>query len=205
MVFKASVFRDTMKYKLLLWAILALPLALRAGDFDGDGIEDTEDNCIEVVNPEQRDTDRDGFGNICDPDFNQNNIVDPADFSLLKQRFGQTGFPDQDLNGNGIVDPVDFSLLKQRLGHAPGPSGVRSVSLSWEAPTQNEDGTVLTNLDDYKVLYGPLTGYYPNEVLTGLVTDYELILPRGEWFFVVRAINTGGTESQNSNEASKLL
>jgi hypothetical protein len=195
-----------MKYILLLCVILlSIPLALRAQDFDGDGIEDTLDNCIEVANPNQRDTDTDGFGNICDPDFNQNNIVDPVDFSLLKSRFGQFGWPDQDLNGNGIVDPVDFSLLKQRLGQAPGPSGVRSVSLSWTAPTQNEDGSPLTDLDDYKVLYGPLTGYYPNEVLTGLVTDYELILPRGEWFFVVRAVNTQGTESQDSNEATKLL
>ena len=73
---------------------------------------------------DQRNTDGDGFGNLCDPDFNGNGVVDPADFSLLKSRFGQSGFPDQDLNGNGVVDPFDFSLLKSKFGQPPGPSGI---------------------------------------------------------------------------------
>ena len=102
-------------------------------DVDGDGIADSEDNCIEVPNgplsPDsgdhsQRDTDNDLYGNACDPDFNGNGIVDAADFSLLKARFGRPGFPDQDLNGNGIVDPADFSYLKSNFGQSPGPSGL---------------------------------------------------------------------------------
>ncbi len=102
-------------------------------DTDADGVTDALDNCTLVPNglndmatagPFQNDTDVDGYGNICDPDFNGNGIVDPVDFSLLKQQFGQTGFPDQDLNGNGIVDPSDFSLLKTMFGQPPGPSGI---------------------------------------------------------------------------------
>jgi hypothetical protein len=102
-------------------------------DRDNDGVDDDVDNCLEIPNgpndtatagPSQNDTDGDDFGNICDPDFNGNGIVDPSDFSLLKSRFGQPGFPDQDLNGNGIVDPSDFSLLKTMFGRPPGPSGV---------------------------------------------------------------------------------
>ena len=102
-------------------------------DRDNDGVDDDVDNCLEIPNgpndtattgPSQNDTDGDSFGNICDPDFNGNGIVDPSDFSLLKSRFGQPGFPDQDLNGNGIVDPFDFSLLKTMFGRPPGPSGV---------------------------------------------------------------------------------
>jgi hypothetical protein len=189
--------------KLLCLLLVAAPLS--AADFDGDGVEDTDDNCIEVPNPAQRDTDVDGFGNFCDPDFNQNNIVDPVDFSLLKQRLGQTGFPDQDMNGNDIVDPVDFSMLKTMFGRPPGPSGVRSVKLTWQSPTMNTDGTPLTDLDDFRVLYGPLTGYYPNSILTGLVNEYVLVLPRGEWFFVVRALDVPGNESDNSNEAGAVL
>jgi hypothetical protein len=102
-------------------------------DDDNDGIPNSSDNCTQVANgpsdtgtagPSQNNTDGDDYGNICDPDFNQNGIVDPVDFSVLKSRFGQPGFPDQDLNGNGIVDPVDFSLLKQMFGQPPGPSGL---------------------------------------------------------------------------------
>ena len=98
-------------------------------DSDADGVDDDFDNCRLTPNgpdmPDaggnsQLDTDGDGFGNLCDADFNGNGIVDPGDFSLLKARFGQTGFPDQDLNGNGIVDPFDFSLLKAKFGQAPG-------------------------------------------------------------------------------------
>jgi hypothetical protein len=36
-------------------------------DTDGDGLYDSEDNCPAVPNPDQLDTDRDGFGDACDP------------------------------------------------------------------------------------------------------------------------------------------
>jgi hypothetical protein len=96
------------------------PLAV---DTDGDGVFDTADNCTEVSNTDQRDTDRDGFGNICDPDFNGNGVVDGADFSTMKAVLGQPGHPHQDLNGNGIVDGADFSITKSFLGKPPGPAG----------------------------------------------------------------------------------
>jgi hypothetical protein len=112
-----------------------LALAALVLDTDADGVPDSVDNCINVPNgpliPDsgghglpQWDTDGDGYGNLCDPDFNGNGIVDPVDFSLLKSRFGQPGFPDQDLNGDGIVDPSDFSRFKMMFGQPPGPSGV---------------------------------------------------------------------------------
>ena len=92
-------------------------------DTDGDGVADNLDNCKLVANANQRNTDSDRFGNICDPDFNQNNIVDPADVSSLKAKLGQVS-ANHDLNGNGIVDPADMSILKTYLGKAPGPSGL---------------------------------------------------------------------------------
>jgi hypothetical protein len=96
----------------------------RIGDTDGDTIDDLFDNCTLIANSDQRDTDSDGYGSVCDPDFNQNNIVDPVDFSVLKSHFGQSGWPDQDLNGNGVVDPGDFSRLKTMFGGPPGPSAL---------------------------------------------------------------------------------
>ena len=92
-------------------------------DTDGDGVADNLDNCKLVANTNQRDTDGDNFGNICDPDFNQNKIVDGADFSKLKSVLGKVS-ANEDLNGNGIVDGTDFSILKSYLGKAPGPSGL---------------------------------------------------------------------------------
>jgi hypothetical protein len=94
-----------------------------APDSDGDGVADNLDNCKLVVNANQRNSDGDSFGNICDPDFNQNNVVDPADLSRLKSKLG-TVSANEDLNGNGVVDPADLSLLKTYLGKAPGPTGI---------------------------------------------------------------------------------
>ena len=93
-------------------------------DADFDGVLNQDDNCVFAANADQRDTDADGFGNACDADFNNNDVVDPGDFTLLKNRFGQTGYPDQDLNGNGVVDPGDFTVLKAGFGKPPGPSGL---------------------------------------------------------------------------------
>ena len=38
-------------------------------DSDGDGINDNEDNCPEIPNPEQSDIDEDGYGDVCDDDM----------------------------------------------------------------------------------------------------------------------------------------
>ena len=72
----------------------------------------------------QRDTDNDGYGNSCDPDFNNDGMVAPIDFSTVKSNFGSTAAADQDLNGNGIVDPTDFGFTKANVGQLPGPSAL---------------------------------------------------------------------------------
>ncbi len=91
-------------------------------DSDGDGVTDDVDNCTSVANTDQIDTDEDGFGNVCDADFNNNGIVDPFDLSRLKSRIGDTDAPDEDLDGNGVVDTSDLSTLKLEFGKKPGPS-----------------------------------------------------------------------------------
>lgn len=99
-------------------------------DSDGDGIPDDQDNCIDMANgpaiPDaggnsQRDTDNDGYGNICDVDFTQNGVVDTTDLSITKKALRTTA-PDQDLNGNGVVDSTDYSIARGFLRHPPGPS-----------------------------------------------------------------------------------
>ena len=39
---------------------------VRTLDPDGDGVEAYEDNCLNVYNPDQQDTDFDGYGDVCD-------------------------------------------------------------------------------------------------------------------------------------------
>ncbi len=94
-------------------------------DSDADGLLNGVDNCRLVVNADQRDTNGDGYGNLCDPDFNNNGIVDSQDGALLKAAFGSGAFPDRDLNANNLVDSQDGAILKARFGQAPGPSGFK--------------------------------------------------------------------------------
>ncbi len=102
-------------------------------DTDDDGVSDNADNCIEVPNgpntypPDsaliQRDTDGDGFGNVCDADFDGNCAVDAADRRIFEQQL-DTNDPDADLDGNATVDAMDQSLFEQLFGKVPGPSGI---------------------------------------------------------------------------------
>ena len=46
-----------------------------------------DDVCTAVVNPNQRDTNTDGFGKCCDADFNSDLIVNLIDFGIFSSRF----------------------------------------------------------------------------------------------------------------------
>ncbi|MEL7450880.1 MAG: hypothetical protein AAFN78_16825, partial [Pseudomonadota bacterium] len=56
-------------------------------DNDGDGVVDLDDNCILVANADQRDTDGDKIGNICDADFDGDCQVNFVDLGELKNNF----------------------------------------------------------------------------------------------------------------------
>jgi uncharacterized protein (TIGR03790 family) len=91
-------------------------------DMDGDGVPDRRDDCRVQPNPDQRDSDHDGFGDLCDGDFDQDGVVGASDMIRFERavRSGAT-FPGADLDGDGVVDDRDRSLLQVQLGHAPGP------------------------------------------------------------------------------------
>ena len=48
-------------------------------DPDGDGLSGKADNCPSVANPDQLDTDRDGLGDACDPDDDNDGVADVSD------------------------------------------------------------------------------------------------------------------------------
>ena len=109
---------------------IANPVAARAADQDGDGVPDARDNCRDVPNPDQRDTNGDGFGNLCDADVDGDGWVttswgraerpgDVEQIALSAQNFERV--PDHDLDGNGKVDVRDVSLAYVLLFQRPGP------------------------------------------------------------------------------------
>jgi hypothetical protein len=84
----------------------------------------------------------------------------------------------------------------------------RSVSLSWQAPTKNADGTPLTDLAGFEVYYGLASGQYsetlslPSASLTSVTIED---LAAATWYFAVKAVNSSGVRSSFSNEAWKTL
>lgn len=91
-------------------------------DTDTDGIPDFADNCSEIANIDQRDTDSDEFGNACDADLNNDGQINFADLSLFAERFF-SGDPEADMNGDGIVNFADLNRVSQAFFSTPGPSG----------------------------------------------------------------------------------
>ena len=79
------------------YALLVLQRATGGGcvDSDGDGVCDTEDNCPAVPNPDQKDTDKDGIGDVCDAppvlacDVNNDSKVTQADLTAIRAKSGQ--------------------------------------------------------------------------------------------------------------------
>jgi hypothetical protein len=111
------------------WAPLApadAPTSLP--DADTDGVADWVDSCIQVANSDQIDTDGDGYGNRCDPDYNNDHIVTAADYLTLRARLNRTD-PNIDLNGDGVVTAADYLILRSFLNRPPGPSAGDSASV----------------------------------------------------------------------------
>ena len=69
------------------------------------------------------DTDNDGYGYQCDPDFDNNLIVNVTDLSFFKANFFSSD-PDAYLTGDGTVNATDLSIMKIRFYGPPGPSGL---------------------------------------------------------------------------------
>lgn len=109
-------------------------------DPDGDAWGDGDDNCIEEANSDQRDTDFDGIGNLCDQDYDGNGIVGGSDFTALIAAFGSVlgddeYDPDLDANGSETIGGLEFSKLISSFGGPPGPSGrCTGTSIACPAP-----------------------------------------------------------------------
>ena len=87
-------------------------------DTDGDSIKDNIDNCINIVNPIQLDTDNDLQGDSCDIDDDNDSVEDNIDNCPISSNIEQSDLDqdgtgdacDPDKDGDGISNDIDNCL-----------------------------------------------------------------------------------------------
>ena len=83
-----------------------------------------------------------------------------------------------------------------------------NVTLSWVAPTQNADGSPLTDLAGFKLFYGTSSGNYDHEIRidnAGTTTYVVDNLVPDTYFFAAKSFNTSGVDSGWSGEAVRTV
>lgn len=83
-----------------------------------------------------------------------------------------------------------------------------TATLSWTTPTDNTDGTPLTNIAGYVVVYGQSANALSEQVMINdpSATSYTVAgLSAGTWYFAVATLNSTGQQSSPSNPVSVTL
>jgi hypothetical protein len=96
-------------------------------------------------------------------------------------------------------------VAPQPVAPQPVASAASAVTVSWEAPTDNTNGSLLTNLSGYKIYYGGASRDYSSTIQVsnaGLTTYVVENLSPGQYYFAVTALNSFGEESDFSPEMS---
>lgn len=158
-------------YKVFIASLFGLFLTSTASavsDSDGDGKADPVDNCIYVSNADQRDTNQDGYGNICDADLNNDGIVNSSDaLQLLASTSQPYARGDADLNGDGLINSTDLQILRGLYNRAPGPSHVDQTITTF--------ATVSGRVTDVagRVIEGAQVAVYQTSVLLTVETQTD--------------------------------
>jgi hypothetical protein len=89
-------------------------------------------------------------------------------------------------------------------------TGSGTATVKWVAPTENSDGTALTNLAGYTVYYGTdastLTQAQSVQVSNPATLSYTVSgLTSGTWYFAVASYTTSGQASTLSTVSSKTI
>lgn len=86
--------------------------------------------------------------------------------------------------------------------------GTGAATLSWTPPTQNSDGSTLSNLAGYRIVYGRSADALDRSisVTNPSVSSYVVEnLSAGTWYFAVSSVNADGVASDATNVASKAI
>ena len=116
--------------------------------------------------------------------------------------------------GGGGAGPASSAATSQATTAAAAtnsnlPTASSSaVTINWMPPTENTDGSPLTNLSGYDIHYGTASGNYTQSVTVsnpGIATYVVDNLTPGTYYFSVAAVNSQGTESPLSSEVTATV
>jgi hypothetical protein len=109
-------------------------------------------------------------------------------------------------NGSGWIS--SSNPLTGATGGGGSGSTTGTATVSWTAPTENTNGTVLTNIAGYTIYYGTSpsaltkTIQLPNPGATSYMVGNLTV---GTYYFTVAAYTTTGAEGQQSTVVSKTI
>ena len=105
----------------------------------------------------------------------------------------------------GATDGKAVATLPQFTITVTKGVATKGIALDWQAPSENTDGTPLTDLQGYKVHYGKAKQTYTDsiDIKSSGVQSYVVDnLPAGTYYFAVTAVNSAGAESAYSSEVT---
>jgi hypothetical protein len=121
----------------------------------------------------------------------------------------------QPLQGSSTVGPLDQSTTFTLTCTGSGGSAMAMlavdvmgvVTISWQPPTENVDGTPLTDLAGYRIYYGEQSRDYTDqlEVSGATATARDVTLSSGAYYFAMTAVDQEGNESAFSNEVVRVI
>jgi hypothetical protein len=82
------------------------------------------------------------------------------------------------------------------------------VTLTWTVPTENTNGTALTNLVGYDIYYGTSASALTQEISINTVGSSSYVisnLSSGTWYFQIVAVNGAGVQSSPSGTVSASI
>ena len=126
---------------------------------------------------------------------------------------GVPGNSDVGMTSNIVISVSDgvssVSLPAFSINVAAVVTSTGTATLSWLPPTENTDGSVLTDLAGYKIYYGTTAGSYTSVITVnnpGISSYVVDNLPGGNtYFFVITSVTTSGMESEYSTMGSKTI
>jgi hypothetical protein len=84
--------------------------------------------------------------------------------------------------------------------------GNKSVTLNWKAPTENTNGSALTNLAGYRIYWGTSSSELRHTITiksVGVTSEVVSGLGSGTYYFALMSYNSAGVESKLSKIVSK--